>query len=343
MSTSKLPKHAISTIMTDTDDDDDDHRDGRVSKRQKKTVIVDNDDEETQSDSTRAETPQPLSVSKQDPPKSAFAELMSKKPKPQPIQPYRPPNPKNPYALNSDPRANLSLYLLNPPTSCPPGTLLFHTPSFVVIKDAFPKSTVHALILPRDLNITHLHPIQVLNSNPTLLASIRAISLQTRDILAKQLAVIHRHTSQTELTRQKAFEEMEDKALTDPSFDPDSDENMATLPPHRDWSKCIKIGVHARPSMSNFHVHVISEDMHSNSVKKKPHYNSFNSDFFIPLDDFPFEDVEGDVRIPGVKEGAMGGALKGDMRCWRCKRNFGNKFKQLKEHLEIEYDEWKRI
>ncbi|KAK6541981.1 aprataxin-like protein [Orbilia ellipsospora] len=343
-----LNKHALSTTTANmTGEDKDGDKDGRSSKRLKKTAIVDN--EETQSDSSRAETPQPLQVAKQDlskpVKKNAFDEIMSKKPKPppQPIQPSRPPNSRNPYALNSDPRSNLSLYLLNPPTSCPPGTLLFHTPSFVIIKDAFPKATVHALILPRDLKITHEHPIHILNSNPDLLASIRAISIQTRDILAKQLAVIHRHTSQTEITRQKAFEKMEDRAVTDPSFDPDSDENMAALPPHRDWAKTIKIGVHSRPSMSNFHVHVISEDMHSNSLKKKAHYNSFNSDFFVPLDDFPFEDVEGDVRIPGVKEGAMGGELKGDMRCWKCKRNFRNKFKELKEHLELEYDDWKRI
>lgn len=40
--------------------------------------------------------------------------------------------------------------------------------------------------------------------------------------------------------------------------------------------------------------------------------------------------------------GGREGFLAHDMKCWRCGRNFGNRFKELKEHLEAEFDEWKR-
>ncbi|KAK6344362.1 aprataxin-like protein [Orbilia brochopaga] len=274
--------------------------------------------------------------------KNAFHELMTKKPRP-PAAPSIPPRgsssrPSNPYYLNNDPRSALAAYLSNP-ESLPSGVILFHNADFVVISDAYPKASVHALVLPRDISVTHLHPINVLNSNPALLSSLREISEQTRTLLAKELQRTHAKYSATEQIRQKAFEALEDRAIAEPGFDPDSEESQAMLPPHRDWAACIKIGVHSRPSMSNLHVHVISEDMHSRCLKKKAHFNSFNSRFFVRLDEFPLD--EDDPRIPDV--GSMNSTLKGDMVCWRCKRNFGNKFKELKDHLELEYQAWRKI
>ncbi|EPS40829.1 hypothetical protein H072_5265 [Dactylellina haptotyla CBS 200.50] len=331
----------------------------RSYKRQKHGKTT--DDEETDSGSSRAETPPSLvaqaaaagssktssSMAEKSTgttnlvpvKRNAFAELMAKKPKPPP-EPAKPPKSSTSYFLNNDPRSGLAVYLKDP-TSCPPGTILFYNDDFVVIKDAFPKATVHALILPRDIAITHLQPIEVLNSNPTLLASLREIANQTRDLLVKELQRIHRNSSKTEQIREKAFEALERRAISEPGFDPDSDEAMATLPPHRDWASTLKIGVHARPSMSNLHIHIISEDMHSPAMKRRVHFNSFNSKFFVNLDEFPLD--KDDVRIPGVSKGATNLFIKGDMVCWRCKRNFKNQFKQLKEHLEMEYDAWSTV
>lgn len=41
-----------------------------------------------------------------------------------------------------------------------------------------------------------------------------------------------------------------------------------------------KIGYHSAPSMQRLHVHVISNDFVSTSLKTKTHWNSFNTDFF---------------------------------------------------------------
>ncbi|KAF3910174.1 Aprataxin [Orbilia brochopaga] len=264
---------------------------------------------------------------------------MTKKPRQPPTIPSRVTSkPSNPYYLNHDPRSALAAYLSHP-ESLPSGVVLLHNADFVVLSDAYPKATVHALILPRDLAVTHLHPINALNSNPALLFSLREISEQIRTLLAKELQRTHAKYSATEQIRQKAFEALEDRAVAEPGFDPDSEESQSSLPPHRDWASCIKIGVHSRPSMSNLHIHVISEDMHSQSMKKKAHFNSFNSRFFVRLDEFPL--AQNDPRIPDV--GSMSSTLKGDMVCWRCGRNYKNKFKELKEHLEVEYEAWREI
>lgn len=42
-----------------------------------------------------------------------------------------------------------------------------------------------------------------------------------------------------------------------------------------------KIGYHAEASMFRLHLHVISDDMNSPSLKTKKHWNSFNTDFFL--------------------------------------------------------------
>lgn len=43
-----------------------------------------------------------------------------------------------------------------------------------------------------------------------------------------------------------------------------------------------KIGYHSVPSMQRLHLHVISDDMVSPSLKSKTHWNSFTTKFFIP-------------------------------------------------------------
>lgn len=42
-----------------------------------------------------------------------------------------------------------------------------------------------------------------------------------------------------------------------------------------------KIGYHAEPSMQQLHLHVISTDFNSPSLKTKKHWNSFNTAFFV--------------------------------------------------------------
>lgn len=118
------------------------------------------------------------------------------------------------------------------------------------------------------------------------------------------------------------------------SIDPPTSEQIAALPPGRDWSEDIVAGVHAHPSMNHLHVHVFSRDMYSERLKHKKHYLSFNSGFLVKLEEFPLE-----------KEGERFGMRdwsSRDMMCWRCGQNFKNKFASLKKHLEEEYLVWRK-
>ena len=88
--------------------------------------------------------------------------------------------------------------------------------------------------------------------------------------------------------------------------------------------------------MNHLHVHIISRDMHSARLKHRKHYNSFNTDFFIPLHVYPLakDDQKRSVAFQNNN-------LNEDFKCWRCGKLFGNKFQKLKVHLEEEFELWK--
>lgn len=104
----------------------------------------------------------------------------------------------------------------------------------------------------------------------------------------------------------------------------------------RDWEKEIIAGVHAVPSMNHLHIHILSRDRYSECVKHRKHYNSFATRFMVPLEDFPLD--SGDKRRWPGREGFLDENLK----CWRCGRDFGRSFVQLKSHLKGEFEAWKR-
>ncbi|NXY82247.1 APTX protein, partial [Alcedo cyanopectus] len=90
-----------------------------------------------------------------------------------------------------------------------------------------------------------------------------------------------------------------------------------------------RLGYHAIPSMSQLHLHVISQDFDSPALKTKKHWNSFTTDYFLNS-----EDVIEMVRSKGkvfVKD-HVSELLKLPLRCHRCKQQLST-IPQLKEHL----------
>ncbi|XP_026722463.1 aprataxin isoform X1 [Athene cunicularia] len=90
-----------------------------------------------------------------------------------------------------------------------------------------------------------------------------------------------------------------------------------------------RLGYHAIPSMSQLHLHVISQDFDSPALKTKKHWNSFTTDYFLNS-----EDVIEMVRSKGkvmVKDHASE-LLKLPLRCHCCKQQLST-IPQLKEHL----------
>ncbi|XP_064259924.1 aprataxin isoform X2 [Passer domesticus] len=90
-----------------------------------------------------------------------------------------------------------------------------------------------------------------------------------------------------------------------------------------------RLGYHAIPSMSQLHLHVISQDFDSPALKTKKHWNSFTTDYFLNS-----QDVIEMVRSKGkvmVKDHTSE-LLKLPLRCHRCKQQLST-IPQLKEHL----------
>lgn len=218
------------------------------------------------------------------------------------------------------PRDALGAYIAKPETY-PSNVVVYHNPDFVAIHDLFPKSTLHLLLLPRDPGKMRLHPFDAFN-DPEFLAKVKTEVQKLRTLAAGELRRRYGKYSLQDRKREEAL-----------NSDPPPDE----LPPGRDWEKEIMCGIHASPSMNHLHVHVISVDRFSERMKHRKHYNSFGTPFFVDVEDFPL--VEDDPRRHPGREGY----LKRDFVCWRCGRGFGNRFTELKGHLEMEFDEWKRL
>lgn len=213
-------------------------------------------------------------------------------------------------------RDGLAAYTVDP-ASFPPSRVVYYNDGFTVINDLFPKSHVHLLILPRDPKKNILRPQEAFDDREFLQKCIEE-ERKVRQIVAEELRRRFGQYSSTEQARIQAME------AEDP---PD------VLPPGRDWAKEVKSGIHANPSMSHLHIHVLSRDHVSDPMKKTNHYLSFTTDFFVPLNQFPLapDDHRRDYKH-----------FPEDMYCWRCGRNFGNKITRLKEHLVEEFEAWKK-
>ncbi|KAI9716335.1 MAG: hypothetical protein M1812_005400 [Candelaria pacifica] len=242
--------------------------------------------------------------------RNAFTSLMS--PKRQPTT-----NPPTPPTFHG--RNGLGAYITSP-TSFPPSRVISHSEDFVTIHDLYPKSSIHILLLPRHASKTLLHPFTALSS-PTFLLAIKTEVQKLRTLVAKDLQRQYGQFSTLEKARQEALE-------TSPP--------PQNLPMGRDWEKEVISGVHSVPSMNNLHIHILSKDRISESMRHRKHYNSFNTGFLVPVEEFPL--AENDPRRHPGREGY----LHEDMTCWRCGKNFKNRFKSLKGHLEEEFEAWKR-
>ena len=197
---------------------------------------------------------------------------------------------------------------------------MYYNEDFVVINDLYPKSVVHMLILPRDKRKNTMHPTAAFD-DPKFLAKCRQEEKKVRAIAASEL---QRQLGRYSVTEQGRLEAME--ADEPPAED-------YTLPAGRDWDREIMTGIHANPSMNHLHIHVLSRDLHSEKMKKWNHYQSFTTDFFVRMGEFPLEPGDHRRHYRHFPE---------DMACWRCGRSFGRKFAELKRHLDEEFERWKR-
>ncbi|XP_061492117.1 aprataxin isoform X2 [Rhineura floridana] len=106
-------------------------------------------------------------------------------------------------------------------------------------------------------------------------------------------------------------------------------EKMVQQCPEKDTLR-FRLGYHAIPSMSQLHLHVISQDFDSKWFKTKKHWNSFTTQYFIDSKDVIVM-VKKKGRVIVDKEIAK--LLNLPLKCHVCKRQQPN-IPQLKEHLK---------
>ncbi len=261
---------------------------------------------------------------------SPVTDLMSpKKPSPSKKKPHSS-TPQSDPARNTTflGRDGLGAYITSP-ESFPASRVIYHDKKWVVINDLFPKSSIHLLLLPRDPTKQMLHPFDAFE-DLDFLKEVQAEVKNLRVLVAKELHRRFGRFSRLDQEREQALDALDNDC-------DDGDTESQNIPIGRDWSKSIISGIHVGPSMNHLHVHVLSIDRHSECMKHRKHYNSFSTPFLIDVEDFPL-DRKDSRRHPGRKN-----YLNTDLKCWRCGRNFGNKFARLKGHLdEEEFEEWRK-
>jgi len=76
------------------------------------------------------------------------------------------------------------------------------------------------------------------------------------------------------------------------------------------------IGVHAIPSCKQLHIHIISDDFNSKFMKHKRQWNSFNTEYLIPIDHLIEQiDISGNVSID---ERYYNNVINQGLQCPKC-------------------------
>ncbi|CAI5756021.1 unnamed protein product [Candida verbasci] len=223
--------------------------------------------------------------------------------------------------------------------------LLFNDDNILIIKDKYPKSIRHYLIIPKSSRITHVHPLDVFDniyddySGVDLYELLKGYVDKAKDLIIKDLSESLNCKDQLKLDELK--------------------------------NNFIVAGVHSIPSLKNLHIHVMTKDFHSPCLKNKKHYNSFTTKFFVPFEelnplynekyyklvdkneenvdsesDFEEEEEEkfDEDEKPKFIRHTRGKAFLDDMikntpfKCTSCSKTFGNSMVNLKNHLAEEFN-----
>ncbi|KAH8256343.1 hypothetical protein KR032_001627, partial [Drosophila birchii] len=92
-----------------------------------------------------------------------------------------------------------------------------------------------------------------------------------------------------------------------------------------------QVGFHAEPSMQRLHLHVISKDFVSPTLKTKKHWNSFNTELFVPYEKL-YALVEKENCFSRLPKPLKDELLNKPLLCNQCEF-VGNNLPTLKEHL----------
>ncbi|KAI9597609.1 HIT-like domain-containing protein [Syncephalis fuscata] len=172
----------------------------------------------------------------------------------------------------------------------------------VVIKDCYPKSCHHWLVMPRQ-------PLGTL-----------------AELKQEHLALLSHMMERGRIIAEAAIGEH--------AYDMDADHaSTGANDAARYGSMCYRMGFHAIPSLRPLHMHVISQDFCSPSLKKKIHYNSFTTEFFLPARRM-LDLLKNDGEIKMVELDQAKPWLSKQLCCHQCRCQLNN-MPSLRAHLQL--------
>ena len=211
--------------------------------------------------------------------------------------------------------------------------VLFHDQNVIIIKDMFPKSTRHLLVIPRNRQVTKTHPLDAFCTDyPEFWDTSSTIwcwgMLKAKDLIIDEL---FRYSSVNDKSQLLEFR-----------------------------NTFIKAGVHSIPSLNNLHVHVITQDFHSPRMRNKTLQFIYHK-VFVPFEELnpglnesycrrtsqPFSETELSQSSNSDRNSntqyivherstqVMETLIKTTpFKCTSCSKTFGNLMVKLKAHLQ---------
>lgn len=255
----------------------------------------------------------------------------------------------------------------NPKSQLPKGVYLRSDSHTLAIYDGYAKAKFHFLILPRipfnldqaksngkDANSGNASGSNSSSSSPPakpalgLAGGKLALGSSSKgqtvpashlhslsSLLASPYAseVLDKMRKQSESVVQLIKEEMRHFPLPDNLRTDVSDDGTCQV----DWG--IRVGFHAVPSMDTVHLHVISNDLVSDRLKHKKHYQSFHPThgFWLDLDSIQELVRQGKKSLPH-SEAHYESLLKAPLISFRENKTYPN-MPKLKDHLEQAWKE----
>ncbi|WAR27570.1 APTX-like protein, partial [Mya arenaria] len=119
-------------------------------------------------------------------------------------------------------------------------------------------------------------------------------------------------------------------SMNDPDLIVEKDDKLTVIKDKTDKKIKFRFGYHAVPSMSHLHLHAISQDFDSPSLKTKKHWNSFTSPYFVDSSEV-IKRLEKEHKVDfNQKENTE--YLSLDLKCHVCGRPMKN-MPSLKSHI----------
>ena len=187
----------------------------------------------------------------------------------------------------------------NPTGNPRESSLLYHNEHALVVSDPFFKSRLHCLVLPWDTRLKSLNDLDA-SHVPLLLEMRRAGEAYAAHLRATGAGTCN------------------------PTSNAGGSADARSL-------RTI-MGFHAIPSLPMLHMHLISLDLESDKLKKKQHYNSFATYFFLPVDAV-LDDLRQNKSVTINQDvAALGAMVDGPMRCLWCNLPLAN-MPEMRRHV----------